>query len=90
MYHDFLGREIEDLEGDNMRRDTVESLKEQPGPVLLIYPCSEQEQHGGDCWNVKERGGDVVSPHVTYTAAYMQVYGTEPPPFDPFCDTDDF
>ena len=29
MYHDFLGREIEDLEGDNMRRDWQEEQEER-------------------------------------------------------------
>lgn len=86
VYIDWNGREQEDPEMDAMREDAAA----RPGPALLIYPCSEQAQHGGDCWNVEKPGGDVVNPHVTYTAAYMQVYGTEPPPFDPFCDTDDF
>lgn len=84
MYVDWNGREQEDSEMDAMREDAAAL----PSPVLLIFPCSEQAQHGGDCWNVEKPGGEITSPHVTYTEAYMQIYGTEPPPFDPLLGWD--
>lgn len=82
MYHDFVGREVEDLEMDNMRRDATEL----PKVALLILPCSEQAAHGGDCWNVETSGGDVVDPHVTYADAYYRIYGVEPEAFDPYLE----
>jgi hypothetical protein len=37
MYHDRQGREIEDLEGDNMRRDWQEQLKQETYRLHAVF-----------------------------------------------------
>ena len=57
-------------------------------PDLRIVECGE-EDHGKDCYIVIDKDGQQVSEHEIYSEAYKQVYGSEPPAFDPFLDGDD-
>jgi len=53
MYHDFLGREIEDAEMDNMRRDSKEEqegrmmIKKVLRPLRRLFICRANPYY---CW----------------------------------------
>lgn len=79
----YYGWSDEDPEMDAMRCDQAELLAEQPAG-LFMNPCEELAKHGSDCWRIETENGQIVTPHIPYAEAYKQVYGTEPPPFDPF------
>ncbi|MBA2285862.1 MAG: hypothetical protein H0W02_10285 [Ktedonobacteraceae bacterium] len=53
MYHDFADREVEDVEGDNMRRDSLEAaLLEVALNVRSINRAIRLNTHGGSSYGV--------------------------------------